>query len=205
MAAQVYLKYYFFFIREMKKLDISSMQYKRMFRAIKSELAPQVGKYKKLIFICKIALVFTVASNFLCLLVGGNNVKPERILSFDFFFVIMIVSGLLALFSGIWANHYVTRTLERQIEKFDVSMHGLSTEKMHEIIAAMEYYHGRIEKNELCGCFYCLKTFPCDQVTEEYEDAFCPYCKKAVIIHENSGYPLSDEFLRQMHGYWVDD
>jgi hypothetical protein len=204
MTPTAYLKHHFFLIREMKTLDINSIQYKKMFRAIRVNFAPLVEKYNKLIFLCKISLIFTIASISLCLLIGGNNVKPERIAAFIFCFVLMMASGLLAMFSAIWANHFVTRYLECLIEKFDVSMHGLSIERMHDIIAAMEYYHDRIEKNELCGCFYCLKTFSCYKAVEEYEDTFCPFCNNAVIIHEYSGYPLSHEFLRQMHEYWVD-
>ena len=205
MAARHYLKHNYFYIKEMKHLDINSIQYKRMFRARKADFAPLVEKYTISIFVCKVLLTFAAASVVLCFIIGGNNVIPERIAAFMVFFAIMIISGLLALSLALWANYFVTRYLEHLIEKFDVGLRRLSIERMHELIAAMQYDHDRIEKDEVCGCIYCVKTFLCDRVVEEYEDAMCPTCNKASVIHEKSGFPLSDEFLRQMHEYWIDD
>ena len=63
-----------------------------------------------------------------------------------------------------------------------------------------------LTKNQLCGCFFCLKVFYSREITEyvhTYETALCPYCRIDSVIGENSGYPIDDiKFLKAMHKYW---
>lgn len=44
------------------------------------------------------------------------------------------------------------------------------------------------------------------EITEWIEDeggtALCPYCGIESVIGENSGYPLTRDFLAEMHQYW---
>ena len=57
-----------------------------------------------------------------------------------------------------------------------------------------------------CGCFYCLKIFSPLEIKEWLEDeegtALCPYCRIDSVIGESSGYPITEEFLSEMHKYW---
>ena len=57
-----------------------------------------------------------------------------------------------------------------------------------------------------CGCFYCLKIFSPLEIEEWLEDeegtALCPYCRIDSVIGESSGYPITEEFLSEMHKYW---
>ena len=56
-----------------------------------------------------------------------------------------------------------------------------------------------------CGCFYCLKIFNSNEI-EEWIDggitACCPYCGIDSIIAENSKFPITEEFLKEMKKYW---
>ena len=58
-------------------------------------------------------------------------------------------------------------------------------------------------KNNLCGCFYCLKIFSPNMVKEWIKDtsgaAICPYCGIDSVIGESSGYPITQEFLSKMN------
>jgi hypothetical protein len=59
-----------------------------------------------------------------------------------------------------------------------------------------------IAASELCGCFYCLATFPPDQVQEWCDDgqtALCPRCGIDSVIGSASGSPITMEFLSEMH------
>lgn len=59
-----------------------------------------------------------------------------------------------------------------------------------------------------CGCFYCLNIFHPKEITEWIEDtgetAVCPYCSVDSVIGAYSGYPITKEFLSEMHRYWFD-
>lgn len=68
-----------------------------------------------------------------------------------------------------------------------------------------------LEKDRVCGCFYCLKIFhpaqfrqwiiadnPCDREGT----AVCPYCGVDAIIGESSGFPVTEAFLGEMRMVW---
>lgn len=68
----------------------------------------------------------------------------------------------------------------------------------------------QIEASELCGCFYCLATFP-PAVIEEWIDevdertgqtALCPRCGIDSVIGSKAGFPLTKEFLTSMQKHW---
>lgn len=65
-----------------------------------------------------------------------------------------------------------------------------------------------LQKDKVCGCFYCLNIFSPDKIERYIKDeigtAMCPYCGIDSVIGESSGYPITDEFLRQMKEYWFD-
>jgi hypothetical protein len=57
----------------------------------------------------------------------------------------------------------------------------------------------------ICGCFYCMKIFNPKEIDfwlEDEETAICPYCGIDSIIGESSGFPVTIEFLTEMHKYW---
>ncbi len=63
--------------------------------------------------------------------------------------------------------------------------------------------------SELCGCFYCLQTFPPSEV-EQWTDeingvgttAVCPRCGIDSVIGSRSGFALAPAFLKAMHDCW---
>ncbi len=62
----------------------------------------------------------------------------------------------------------------------------------------------------MCGCFYCLKTFPPSEI-EQWTDepnggstAICPKCGIDAVIGDASGYELNDQFLFAMHHWWFE-
>ena len=63
-----------------------------------------------------------------------------------------------------------------------------------------------LEKDFSCGCFYCLQIFSPAEIIEWVKDlrgsAICPYCGIDSVIGAGSGYPITTEFLKQMHDYW---
>lgn len=81
---------------------------------------------------------------------------------------------------------------------------------MNDIIDAHKYsinHKTKIINDKKCGCFYCLKVFSPNEITEWIDDklddtAICPYCGIDSIISESSGYPITLEFLKEMNNYW---
>ncbi len=62
-----------------------------------------------------------------------------------------------------------------------------------------------LEKDTICGCFYCLKIFSPTEITEWWDDedtAVCPYCGIDSVIGESSGFPITRTFLKGMHEEW---
>lgn len=63
-----------------------------------------------------------------------------------------------------------------------------------------------LEKDTVCGCFYCLKIFNPREISEWISNsrgtAICPYCGIDSVIGESSNYPITTEFLQAMKTYW---
>ena len=60
--------------------------------------------------------------------------------------------------------------------------------------------------SELCGCFYCLRTFPPAESDRWLggEDAVCPYCQIDSVLGSASCFPITAEFLRRMQARWFE-
>lgn len=76
--------------------------------------------------------------------------------------------------------------------------------KAHEFSSS---HRSAILKDKKCGCFYCMKIFSPEEITEWIEDkidgtAICPYCGIDSIIGECSGFPIIKEFLQDMNKHF---
>lgn len=59
--------------------------------------------------------------------------------------------------------------------------------------------------SEQCGCFYCFAVFGPNRINEWVDDgqcALCPDCSIDAVIGDRAGYPLTKEFLSEMHKHW---
>lgn len=86
--------------------------------------------------------------------------------------------------------------------------------KTEQITAAHRFSNNNkpeLEKDEKCGCFYCIKIFHPSEIEEWLDDknpcdwrdtAICPYCGIDSVIGESSGFPITEEFLGAMKEYW---
>lgn len=70
-------------------------------------------------------------------------------------------------------------------------------------------HRDEILSSDLCGCFSCLETYPPTEIAKwtDHRDgigttAICPRCLIDSVIGSRSGYPLTPEFLREMHDHW---
>ena len=69
--------------------------------------------------------------------------------------------------------------------------------------AHLHSYRNRraLEQADVCGCFHCLKIFSPKEIAEYVDDhqtAICPYCAVDAVIGENSGFPVTQDFLLRM-------
>ncbi len=77
-----------------------------------------------------------------------------------------------------------------------------------DIIAAHKHcsiHRAELVKSTVCGCFYCMSIFPPSDIVEWIDDdltAICPMCPVDAVIGSASGYPITKEFLQQMHDRW---
>ena len=63
--------------------------------------------------------------------------------------------------------------------------------------------------SERCGCFYCWAVFSPAEITDWTDQwggigqmALCPRCGVDSVIGSDSGYPVTDAFLRAMKARW---
>ena len=59
--------------------------------------------------------------------------------------------------------------------------------------------------SKLCACFYCRGSFGPDEIVEWTDDdqtAICQKCGIDSVIGSGAGFPLTKEFLDEMHKYW---
>ncbi len=59
--------------------------------------------------------------------------------------------------------------------------------------------------SEQCGCFYCETIFTPSKIEEWVDDndcALCPKCGIDSVIGDKSAYPITKEFMSEMHKYW---
>ena len=73
-------------------------------------------------------------------------------------------------------------------------------------------HRDEILRSDLCGCFYCLATFPPTEVRDWVDwpfdqpgapgrTALCPRCSIDAVIGSEAGYPLTPDFLGRMHSH----
>lgn len=71
-----------------------------------------------------------------------------------------------------------------------------------------------LEKDNICGCFYCLKIFKPSEIEDwlfgdndcdRRGTAVCPYCFVDSVIGESSGFPITKEFMEIMNERWFGD
>ncbi len=66
-------------------------------------------------------------------------------------------------------------------------------------------HSAEIEASDICGCFYCLSTFPPSDIVEWTDDgqtALCPRCPVDAVLGSASGLPIARAFLELMHERW---
>jgi len=67
-------------------------------------------------------------------------------------------------------------------------------------------HRGEVLASRICGCFYCLGTFPPWDITEWVDDsetALCPKCGIDSVLGSKSGCPVDDrKFMERMYERW---
>jgi RimJ/RimL family protein N-acetyltransferase len=100
------------------------------------------------------------------------------------------------------------------IKTYHISSRSMNRWKSQDAIEAHIFCSSnmpQLEKDSICGCFYCRRIFdpaeidewiiddnPCDRLGT----AICPYCGIDSVIGESSGYPMTAEFMSAMHKEW---
>lgn len=66
-----------------------------------------------------------------------------------------------------------------------------------------------IRASSICGCYYCMKTFKPDEITEWTaadkkgdSDGVCPKCGIDAVIGSAAGYPIEQWLLRRLCCHW---
>ena len=66
-------------------------------------------------------------------------------------------------------------------------------------------HRAEILASEICGWFYCEKTFRAEEIkdwTDDEQTALCQKCGIDSVLGSASGFPIDKEFLHQMCECW---
>ena len=66
-------------------------------------------------------------------------------------------------------------------------------------------HHTEILASEICGCFYCGKSYSPTEIVDwadSGQTALCPMCGIDSVIGSASGFPITKDFLDEMNRYW---
>jgi hypothetical protein len=74
-------------------------------------------------------------------------------------------------------------------------------------------HRAQIECSDRCGCFHCGALFQPKEIEHWVDEgpdgrgttAMCPRCDIDSVLGDQSGFPISAEFLDEMHRYWFTD
>ncbi len=84
-------------------------------------------------------------------------------------------------------------------------------DEFNPIIAAHKHSSNNREellKSEICGCFYCSEIYSPQEIQDWVDDSKCALCTKCGIdsvIGSASNYPITKEFLGNMHKHWFEN
>lgn len=83
-----------------------------------------------------------------------------------------------------------------KIRNIKISFDAVNEHSMHN--------RSDVLKSTVCGCYYCLKTFPPAELSnvkwqDGGETATCPHCKVDAVIGDASGYKINVKFLTQIN------
>jgi hypothetical protein len=91
---------------------------------------------------------------------------------------------------------------------------GITVTEAEQVAAHAHSFQNRDEvlASDVCGCFFCLSIFPAWEIHEWHQEraadqgvtAFCPRCEIDAIIGSKAGYPLTADFLQEMHRRWFE-
>lgn len=123
----------------------------------------------------------------------------EILITLFILFLILFIIQILKALGKLFEDTYTQEELKEMF-----SAHNLSI-----------YNREIIEKSNICGCFYCLRTFKPDEIQEEDwvdmkddeiprpdDTATCPYCGIDSVLGDAAGVNISSEFLGKMKRYY---
>ncbi len=66
-------------------------------------------------------------------------------------------------------------------------------------------HRNELRNSSVCGCFYCTDIYDYKNIEDWCDDedtALCPSCGIDSVIGDDSGYPITKEFLSAMKKHW---
>jgi len=114
------------------------------------------------------------------------------------------------IFSQLVGFRYLWETLRKKVgadkeqNQVAITLEGIAD---YEKAYMFSYNHReKLLADERCGCFRCVNIFNPSEIKEWDRDspttAICPYCGNIAVIGESSGFPITEEFLLNMHDHF---
>lgn len=101
---------------------------------------------------------------------------------------------------AVWTFHIYELADQDFVERPRVPRQDLENAHLHS-----GHHRDEVMLSEKCGCFYCLKIFKPSEIkewTEGQKTALCPHCGIDSVIGSSSLFPITEDFLKEMHLLW---
>ncbi len=102
----------------------------------------------------------------------------------------------------------MSKTPEQETAEIAAKLERLKSRMPANVRAAhVRCSHNRDEilVSEICACFYCRASFAPAEIVDWIDHertARCPRCGIDSVLGSAAGFPLTKEFLDEMHRYW---
>ena len=107
---------------------------------------------------------------------------------------------------GTMVAYHAQNTSKYLIRLYPKACNTMTTDttKAHRFCTAN---YTQLKASSKCGCFYCEQIYDPKEIVEWIEDrdgltALCPYCGIDAVLAESARYPITKEFLTDMHEHW---
>jgi predicted nucleic acid-binding Zn-ribbon protein len=100
------------------------------------------------------------------------------------------------------------REYRREMQELKVRNAAVQAQMPTDMVSAHKHCsrnRAELLRSKSCGCFYCLKSFSPNEITEWTDDdrtAICPKCGIDSVLASASGFALTEGFLTEMHKHW---
>lgn len=204
-------------VRQLYALNPHSLDYRRKFKALKSQYflssgcIPQLRRYE--VFRATFTLFGIVFFIFLCVHLSDENMSDTELFSGIFGLCSCMIFSILGILYATLRIHCIRRSHFRErITTLGKRLNRLTPEEYERVnrlcLNSPGFEWGEdVQPGDICGCFKCIRTFPVikfDPCEEQY--LHCPSCgTQTEFVSGSSDVPITEDILQILHDLFIEE